>query len=331
MYQEKNLLHKRQKEYESGQLRTIALDVTTRCNMNCPHCYAETFKNSTAIDINELKPALEEAYQLGVHHYVLQGGEAILDHERLENIINSIHPDETYINVVSNGLEMTTDKIEWLKSLKVDKIAFSIDSGIPEEHDANRAPGSFHKVLEAVDNVKAAGLLSSISTVFTRNSLNSEGFQKTLMIARQKNIRVDIQIAMPVGKWDGKKDILITPEESTQIKKMQLGYPVLANGQRMVNRDVFNFGGEDHCPAGTEFMAITADGNFLPCNFCQFTLGNIREKSLTSMRNDLLKSSWFTGKRPKCLVGEDEDFIDRFIVPNVRQVKPLNAYHIFNL
>lgn len=331
MYSEKILLHQRQRKYRSGQLRTIALDVTSRCNMNCPHCYAETFNRVSPVEINQLIPVLEEAYQLGVHHYVLQGGEAILDPDRLESIIKNIHPDETYINVISNGYAMTRDTIGWLKNLKVDKIAFSLDSGIPDEHDANRAIGSFGKVLNAIDNVIAAGLLTSISTVVKKDSLLSKGFSETLRFAKEKNIRVDIQIAMPVGKWDGKKEILITPDEAAEIKRLQVEYPELPNGQKMINRDIFNFGGPDHCPAGTEFMAITADGHFLPCNFCQFSLGKITEKPLEVMRNDLIQSPWFTGERSKCLVGEDVEFIDNFIVPFIEKEKPLDAYSVFNL
>lgn len=331
MYSEKKLLHLKQKEYKQGSLRTISLDTTAKCNMNCSHCYAETFAKVEPVDIDILKKALEETYDLGVHHYILQGGEPIVDKDRLERIINMLHPDEAYINVVSNGWAMTRDCIRWLKSLKVDKIAFSLDSGIEEEHDANRKKGSFRRVLEAIDNVIAEGLFTSISTVVTHESLYSKGFKAALGFARAKEIRMDVQIAMPVGRWDGKKEYLITPEDAKYIKKLQIECPILPNGQRMINRDVFNFGGKDHCPAGTEFMAITVDGNFLPCNFCQYTIGNIKAKSLNTMRNDLLKNKWFNSKHPICLLGEDDGFFEEYVMPYVSQEKPLDAYKIFGL
>ena len=78
---------------------------------------------------------------------------------------------------------------------------------------------------------------------------------------------------------------------------------MLPNGQRMINRDVYS-GHYDHCPAGTEFMAISADGNFLPCNFMQFTLGNVADKSCKQMREDLLKCDWFGWSSSPCLCGE---------------------------
>ena len=330
MYSEKPKLHMRQKSHQHGRLRTIALDVTPLCNMNCSHCYAETFAKAKPIELEILHETVDELYKLGVYHYVMQGGEPICDPERLEKIIRMCHPDETYINVVTNGWDMTERKIEWLKGLKVDKITFSLDSGIEGEHDLRRKLGSHGRVIKGVDNVLKAGLLSSISIVVTHESLYSEGFRKAYEFARNKGIRMDVQIAEPVGKWDGKKEYLLTPEDSRYMKQMQSESPVLSNGQIMINRDIFT-GEFDHCPAGTEFMGITADGEFLPCNFLQYTLGNIRDRSVKDMRSDLLTNEWFDGSRPNCLCGENESFIDRYIMPYIHGRKPLDAYAIFNI
>jgi len=133
-----------------------------------------------------------------------------------------------------------------------------------------------------------------------------------------------------VGKWDGKKEHLITEEDARFIKRLQRESPLLKNGQKLINRDIYS-GTSDHCPAGTEFMGLTADGQLLPCNFLQFSLGNIKDKSVKQMRDDLLTSPWFNGKHPVCLCGEDCEFIDKYIVANVGQTKPLDAYKVFCL
>ncbi len=330
MYSVKNKLHGRKKAYKPGNLRTIALDVTPKCNMKCHHCYAETFVKVKPIELDILKKALDEFYALGVFHYVLQGGEPIADPNRLEAILKMCYPNETYINVVSNGWDMTKDRVIWLKDLKVDKIAFSLDSGIEKEHDIIRGEGSYKRVLDAIDYVLEEGLLTSISIVVTHESLYSEGFKNAYEYAKNKKIKMDIQIAEPVGKWDGKKEFLVTPEDSKYIKRLQLNSLRLPNGQRMINRDIF-CGDRDHCPAGIEFMGLTADGHFLPCNFLQFSLGNISDKSIKEMRDNLLTSAWFRGDYPNCLCGENQEFINKYIIPYKEMKKPLNAYKIFGL
>ncbi len=204
MYALKTKLHEREKAYRPGNLRSIALDVTNKCNMHCRFCYADTFAQKEPVSLDLLKKALDEAYEMGVCHYILQGGEVFADYDRLKSIMTMIHPDETYINIVTNGWNVTKAKVVELKELQADKITFSLDSGIEAEHDANRMTGSFSKVLDAIDIVKNEGLLTGISTVVTHQNLHSEGFRKAYEIAKNQRIRFDVQIAEPVGKWDGK-------------------------------------------------------------------------------------------------------------------------------
>lgn len=331
MYTLKTKLHQREKEYKPGNLRTIALDVTGKCNMRCEFCYAETFSQKKPVEFEVLRKALEEAYEMGVCHYILQGGEVCADYERLKKIISMLHPNETYINIVSNGWGMTKNKIEELRDIQVDKITFSLDSGIREEHDKGRMHGSYERVLTAIDMVKAAGLLSGISTVVTHESLYSEGFNRAYEIAKNRGIRFDVQIAEPVGKWDGNRKCLITKKDAAYIYNLYQNSPIMENGQTMVKRDLYRGGGSVCCPAGTEFMAITVDGNFMPCNFIQATLGNIKDKSLKQMRDDLLRSEWFCKEYPYCILGEDDKFFKE-VVAKYRDVeKPLDAYEVFGL
>ena len=157
-----------------------------------------------------------------------------------------------------------------------------------------------------------------------------EGVEAALALAKRKGIRIDVQIAEPVGKWEGRKDMLMTPDDSAYIKSLQNTCGRISTGQNMVNRDIY-CGEHDHCPAGVEFMGLTADGCLLPCNFLQFSLGNIRDKSIREMRNALLTSPWFQGRIRNCLCGENHEFIERFIAPRDGEPKPLDAGEIFDL
>jgi MoaA/NifB/PqqE/SkfB family radical SAM enzyme len=291
--------------------------------MHCDRCYASTFCESDELPVGCLDKALSEAHGMGVFHYVLQGGEPIMSPERLAHIIQHVHPDESYINVVSNGWDMTMQRIQWLRSLGVDKISYSMDSGIAEEHDRLRGQESFNRVVKAISDTLSSGLLSSISTVVTHDSLHSVGFLKAYEFAAFMGIRMDVQIVTPVGRLDGDTSALLTPDDVAWIDELRKYSKTLPNGQKLVSRDLFCAGGKS-CPAVREFMAISVTGDFMPCNFLQFSLGNIRDKSLKEMRDGLLGNPWFQGCS-QCLVGENKDFISRFITPNTSKPKPLDA------
>ena len=331
VYSEKPKLHMRQKAYREGNLRTVIFDITSKCNMHCPHCYFNTFRHTKPVPLEKLERPFQELYEMGVYHFILGGGEPIMDFERLEKIISVTHPDESYINILSNGWFMTPENIQELRELKVDKICFSLDSGIKEEHDMNRKMGSYQRVLQAVDDVAKAGLFASITAVPTHESLYSEGFRKLLEIAKEKQVRLQIDIAMPVGGWDGREDVLLTPEDSAYLRKLSNNNPLASDSHPLIKRDLYRTDGEDRCRAGTEAMYISVDGELTPCNFLQFSLGNITERSIREMREDLIKNDWFNGKHIKCLCGENKEFFERFIKPNTSIPKPLDAYEVFGL
>ncbi len=83
--------------------------------------------------------------------------------------------------------------------------------------------------------------------------------------------------------------------------------------------------------AKTEFMAIIAGGNFTPCNFIQATLGNIKDRSLREMRDNLLKSEWFCKEYPYCILCESDKYFKEFVEKYKDSPKPLDAYEVFNL
>lgn len=331
MYSEKTTLHEKNRLYRPGTLRSLLIDVTEKCNMRCRHCYFETFVNKEPVALENLRALIDEAHEMGVFHYILSGGEPTLDMDRLAEIIRYTRPDESYINITSNGWNFTRDTARTLRRLKADKVVFSMDSGIEAEHDDNRGAGAYAHVLNAVEHVLAEGLLSAISITVTHQSLYEDGFKAAYEYTRRKKIRLETQIAMPVGKWDGKKDMLISPDDARYIETLRDETPILPNGQMAVSRDVFNYNRACHCPAGVEFMSVTADGHVLPCNFCQFSLGKAGENSLAAMRDSLIASPWFQGKIEHCLVGQDKEFINAYVMPHVDAKKPLDAYAVFDL
>ncbi|MFH1607979.1 MAG: radical SAM protein [archaeon] len=330
VYSEKQKLHERQKKQKDGDLKTVVWDATNLCGMNCPHCYFRTFRHTQPIPLEKLEKAFSELYDMGVSHFIFGGGEPIMDFERLEKMIEMAHPDESYINVLSNGWNMTPEMIQKLKELKVDKICFSLDSGIEEEHDKNRMLGSYKRVVEAVDNVMKAGLFASVTAVPTHKSLYSEGFRKLIEYAKEKGVRLQIDIAMPVGEWDGRRDVLLTPEDTAYLKQLSLDNITASDGHPIIKRDLYKPDG-DRCRAGWETIYITVDGNVTPCVFLQYSLGNVADKSIKKMRDDLLKNKWFDGKHTKCLCGEDKEFFNKCIEPYVSRPKPLDAYEVFEL
>jgi MoaA/NifB/PqqE/SkfB family radical SAM enzyme len=66
------------------------------------------------------------------------------------------------------------------------------------------------------------------------------------------------------------------------------------------------------CPAGKESFYISPYGDVLGCPFIQISLGNVMEESLKTIHSRVIKNKYYGNYHPKCLIGEDHDFIERY-------------------
>lgn len=312
------------------RLRTIDISVTSRCNFRCHHCYATDLLNEEMVPLSVMKNTIEQLIELGVFHFVFQGGEAITDMDRLVAMVRMAKPTQSYINIVSNGYDITRKKINELKGLGVDKITISLDSGIACEHDENRnMPGSFKRAVAALNMITDMGLHTSFSTTITHQNLHSKGIKSLFEFSKKNKYRMDIQIAAPVGLWENRDDLLVTEEDAAYILNQVNINKRNLNGQGLVNRDIYPRMGRQGCPAVKEFMSITPNGELLPCTFIHTSFGNIRDRSIESMRNDALNVHWFNRYPPHCLYGQDQEFIDKCIHMTYGKPTPVDAYEVY--
>lgn len=314
------------------RMRNVDMMVTGACNFTCTHCYASGWTGQELIPLPDLEKAIKELMTLGVFHFVLQGGEPLLDMMRLKAIVEMCRPRRSYVSVVTNGWLLTPDAIAKLKGWGVDKVGVSLDSGIPDEHDAFRnKPGSFERAVEALKNARGAGLHVGISTTVTHQNLRSEGMQKLFQFAARNKYRININVANMSGRWEAKRDVLLTEEDTEYILKMHLDQALDSNAQTVIGRDLFLHHGVIGCPSTKESLSITAAGDVFPCVFVHIALGNIRDQNIKSMIDAALQNEFLCRWNDKCLGGEDRDFIQRYVTPYNGQTKPLNGREVFGI
>ena len=157
----------------TSKLRSMVVMINTECNMRCEHCFAESFsniKNREKLSLNEIKTAIKEMKKEGVFHFALQGGEPFL-HQNLNEIIKATNLSSSYITLVSNGGIVNKQKLKEVYELGVDKLALSIDSFIPEEHDSFRnSQGAYQKAMQALDEAREVGLDTGVAITVTTDT-----------------------------------------------------------------------------------------------------------------------------------------------------------------
>ncbi len=290
-------------------IRTLDIGITKDCQYDCPHCYPDRFyeEKRKPLSVSEIVGVVKEGAGLGIVQFNFQGGEPTIDLDRLERIVSGSNPWSSYISLSSNGFRHKIADLKRIYDMGVDKLALSLHSGISEEHDAFvGSEGSHQRVLECYENSKKVGIEATLAIVLSHDNIRSEGVSQVIDMCISKNIILDINVAMPAGRWSGVTQNLLDEADYKYIDDLNRKHP---NIRRDLHAHLFRKG----CPAAKEFLYINVYGEVLTCPFLHISLGNVRDSGLRVLQSKALDNKWFNYHHPKCLACEDTEFLDKYI------------------
>ncbi|MDI6731085.1 MAG: radical SAM protein [Candidatus Margulisbacteria bacterium] len=142
--------------------------VTLRCNDTCEFCDlwrgSEDRENRESGDLG----MLESIRRLGIKHLNITGGEPLL-REDLPEILQRARGLGFFISLTTNGI-LYPEKARLISGL-VDRIYFSVDYPIAEEHNRSRGEDCFHQVIQAIKLARELGEKPVIFYTITRDSV----------------------------------------------------------------------------------------------------------------------------------------------------------------
>jgi len=125
------------------------IDVTSRCNLHCRHCYYEP--NSNTID-KPISKIIEEVKLVKTKQVVIVGAEPTM-REDLDKVINSISEQGKNTILQTNGLKLSDKNyVDLLKKTKLDYVSISI------QYSNYHNPKVYEKVVRGLWNTVKAGI-----------------------------------------------------------------------------------------------------------------------------------------------------------------------------
>jgi len=154
---------------ENKILHNLTLELNTKCNLDCIHCYIP-HKVSYGMSTEKVLSIIDEADALGVLNVTLTGGEIFLRDDILD-IISYIRRKYMRVFLISNGTLLDRDIIRQLRALNVAELGISLYSTNESIHDhITRRTGSFRKTMSAIMCALTEGLRVVVKTpVMTKN------------------------------------------------------------------------------------------------------------------------------------------------------------------
>ncbi|HNW38885.1 MAG TPA: radical SAM protein [Candidatus Omnitrophota bacterium] len=176
----------------------VMIDVTTRCNLECPVCYR--IKNSQEDISFEVLKKLARRFRGKI--ISLCGGEPTV-REDLSEIIGLFSRQNT-VFLITNGLKLTD--YAYLKKLKnsgLRYISFSFNGFSDQVYDKINGRPLLELKLKALDNIKRAGIKTILSVVIVKglNESQISGILKYCLANRDFIQELRLRTMVPISKY----------------------------------------------------------------------------------------------------------------------------------
>jgi MoaA/NifB/PqqE/SkfB family radical SAM enzyme len=308
------LQNKRQDLLLESPLGSIALELTTRCNLHCKMC---GFRKGQKIDppYEKVLSLLDEAYELGARRFDPWGTELFMRNDIVDILAYAERIGFREIYVVSNGILLNRPKLfDNLSKLKYLVLIVSLDG--PEAiHDEIRGNGVYQQAVSSLRNLGQSDIKRSISSIIMRPTIDH--LHKIVDLAADLNIAV---ISMqPYGRDIAGPDCDHTmfefrPDEKQIVEKKLKGLLKYARQKNVIiytgnmMKHVASYLAEGvnpfpphgcHVPSKT--LVVDIEGNTHPCFVINKNMGNVNEISLSSIwHSDIHNQFILSALEKKC-------------------------------
>lgn len=184
---------------ESTTLRELWFHTGTNCNLACPFCFEGSKPRDNRIEfptLDDLKPFVMEALDLGVEQFSFTGGEPFVNPQMLRILEFALEHRPCF--VLTNGTEPLRNRIRQVIQLKnkPHPLAFriSLDHPDPEKHDLGRGPGNFRKSLSTLGMLYAEGFAVSIARLMDRGENTAETDKSYAPLLQEAGLPPDLTI-----------------------------------------------------------------------------------------------------------------------------------------
>ena len=271
----------------------IYLDVTTRCNLRCKHCYFYHHLTGKGEDMNieKVKLIIDKIDKKGIPLLCLLGAEPFM-REDIPEIVEYASKKGILIDVITNGTLLNEKKILELKKAGICRLVISLDGADAKTHDSIRGEGSFKKTVENIKLAIKHGL--NVTILFTILRTTFHQIFKIHKLTRKLGVK-DLIFNIYRITPGTPEQFMICPTPLQNVLFWFLIKPLILRfkNPKVGIEDIWSLIPKRRkvlCKAGFIWLRIDVKGNVHPCPTLDFPLGNIFTDGLDKIWNskDLL-------------------------------------------
>lgn len=305
----------------------MEIEVTSRCNERCIHCYLPNKNRTRDIDRGFCIDILNQLKEMKTVQVSFSGGEMFL-HQHISDILRHARKNDFMITLLSNGTLLNADIISMVKDININLIQISLYSMRPEEHDTiTRLDGSHFRTINAIESLIEADIPVQISCPVMKPNKNS--YRDVLLWATENKIKAYTDFIMmartdfTTSNLDHRLSLEETEKLIKDIIEVDEGYRASLELEAK-SKDLEKYATQPICGVGIDNLCMTADGGLYPCaGFQGYILGNAYDLPLKEIWERSQKLKFLRSVRndsfPNCIVCEARDYCAMCLVRNFNE------------
>jgi AdoMet-dependent heme synthase len=273
------------------------LELTTRCNLRCKHCYNASGKASELsgeMNRKEWDDVIRQIAELRPFQVIISGGEPLLLRDWLFATMDKLDETPTRFVLITNGFLADTSMVERLCRYPYYWVQVSIDGATPEAHDGFRgARGSWDRAVRAAVEFAARG--KALVVAHTVHPASLETLPDMVELAAILGAtRIICDEAMPVGRaYANRGEITLSPAQ-----RASMAETLYSLQHEYRNRlEVMRTSDPAHAfslakATGSRVLLIRPNGDVKLDCVLPFVVGNVRKQRISEIWEAMGRNAW---------------------------------------
>ena len=249
-------------------------ELTPLCNLDCKMCYVHLQKDqmngAPLLSVDQWKAIMKQAADAGMLHATLTGGECFTYPGFKELYLYLRDCGIMEINILTNGVLVTDDMVDFLCNHKPRAIQVSVYGASEDAYERVTGHRAFCRVMNNIRKMRDAGL--RVQTVITPNAYMTDGAD-IIRLMHEEGFKCSVNSGLSMPRKETGRNLEASDiAEEVALHKLSCRLQGKYIGQQCEMEHLPEPGGEQEertvgalCSAGRRFFAIDWRGGMRPC------------------------------------------------------------------
>lgn len=295
-------------------IRELSWELTSKCNLNCKHCYnAVPMNRGTDLSIEEQLDICDQIIDTDIRSVQLTGGEILMAQGWAE-VATKLIDGGIRVGIITNGLLLNEQKIQEISQIGISSIGLSVE-GLQYNNDMVRGANTFIQIMKAIELLFEINpkLPISVNTTINRCNINDLKLLAAELYKRHVSSWM-VQLAVPDGNFkEHKNNFMVHPSQIDDI--IDIIYEIWKsvpmnvflgdcighfNAKEIEIRSIYSksLGLKSYtegCGAGIYTVGIKSNGDVVGCislNDKRYVEGNLKNLKLKEIIESPISFAW---------------------------------------